>query len=357
MTVKIIAEAGVNHNGDLNIAKELIAAAAHAGADIVKFQTFKAKNLVTRTAEKAQYQKDNCGADESQFEMLKKLELNEDMHFEIVECCKKHNIEFLSTAFDSDSLEFLSNTIKLTTLKIPSGEITNGPFIHEHAITGADIILSTGMSTLEEVEAALAVIAHGYCVPDTPIQKLDDCFQVLNTDEGIAHLREKVTLLHCTTNYPASNESVNLNAMDTLRSSFNLAVGYSDHTEGFLASIVATAKGASIIEKHFTLDRTMDGPDHKASVEPSGLKEMIEQIRNVETILGENEKTPHQSELANKDVARKSLVAIQDIAISEKFTSENLGALRPGTGYSPMKYWEKINQASSRAYQVGELIE
>lgn len=356
MTVKIIAEAGVNHNGDLSLAKELVSAAADSGADVVKFQTFKAENLVTKTAEKAQYQKENSGADESQFEMLKKLELNEEMHFEILETCKKHNIEFLSTAFDHDSLHFLTDTMQLKTLKIPSGEVTNGPLILEHAQKGSRIILSTGMSTLDEIEAALAVLAYGFCTPDIPPEKLEACFQIYNSDAGQAQLNEKITLLHCTTNYPASAESLNLRALDTLRDRFDLPVGYSDHSEGTLAAVAAVAKGATIIEKHFTLDKNMEGPDHKASLDPDVLKVMVEQIRSVEKMLGNGKKVPHSSELKNKDVARKSLVALSNIDKSDKFTPANVGILRPGTGLSPMEYWTKINKTSDQTYQIGELI-
>ena len=357
MTVKIIAEAGVNHNGDLSLAKELVSAAAESGVDIVKFQTFKAENLVTKTAEKAQYQKDNSGADESQFEMLKKLELNEEMHFEIMEYCKKLDIEFLSTAFDNDSLHFLTDTMQLKTLKIPSGEITNGPLILEHAKRGSHIILSTGMSSLDEIESALAVLSYGFCNPDIPPKKLESCLQVYYTDEAQAQLNKKVTLLHCTTNYPASAKSLNLRALDSLRDKFGLRVGYSDHSEGTLASVAAVAKDAAIIEKHFTLDKNMDGPDHKASLDPEELKMMVEQIRSVEIMLGTGKKAPQPCELKNKDVARKSLVALSNIAISDKFTPDNIGALRPGTGLSPMEYWSKLNEISDRAYQIGELIE
>ncbi len=355
--VLIIAEAGVNHNGDIGLAKELILAAAEAGANIIKFQTFKAKNLVTKTAEKAQYQKDNCGADETQFEMLKKLELNEDMHFDLIECCKNNNIQFLSTAFDNSSLDFLTGVAKLDLLKIPSGEITNGPFIHDHSKTGANIILSTGMATLGEVEAALAVIAHGYCKPDTPIRSLDDCYGVAATESGQTSLRNKVTLLHCTTSYPAPVDSVNLRAMDVMQDAFGLPVGYSDHTSGLVASIAAVARGASVIEKHFTLDKNMIGPDHKASLEPDELKKMVEDIRLTSQMLGNGVKLPHPVEISSKQVARKSIVARQNINAGDILTSDNLTIIRPGTGRSPMEWWGVLGTSAIKNYRKGDLIE
>ncbi len=355
--VLIIAEAGVNHNGDIGLAKELIAAAAEAGADIVKFQTFKAEKLVTKTAEKAQYQKDNCGADETQFEMLKKLELNEDKHFELIECCKNNNIQFLSTAFDNSSLDFLARVAKLDLLKIPSGEITNGPFIHDHAKTGAHIILSTGMATLGEIEKALAVLSHGYCKPKEHINSLDDCFSLLATEDGQKSLRNKVTLLHCTTSYPAPVESVNLRAMGVMQDAFGLPVGYSDHTSGLVASIAAVARGASVIEKHFTLDKNMEGPDHKASLEPNELKKMVEDIRLTSQMLGNGVKLPHPVEISAKLVARKSIVARQKIKAGDILTSDNLTIIRPGAGRSPMEWWAILGTLAIKNYEEGDLIE
>lgn len=355
--VLIIAEAGVNHNGDLEIAKELVAAAAEAGADIVKFQTFKAKNLVTETAEKAQYQKDNCGAEETQFQMLKKLEMSDEMHHEIIACCKAHNIEFLSTAFDLESLDFLSAHIGLKRLKIPSGDITNGPLIHAHARTNADIILSTGMSNLGEVEAALAVIAHGYCAPDETINSLNDCYQVLATPEAQQILKEKVVLLHCTSSYPTPVESVNLKAMDTLHDAFGLSVGYSDHTAGIVAPIAAVAKGAVVIEKHFTLSHDMEGPDHKASLEPADLKSMVDAIRETSIMMGNGIKAPDGIELSSKAVARKSLIATQDIAAGDVLGAHNMTTMRPGTGICAMQWWDVQQKPAKRDYRKGDLIE
>ena len=357
MHVKIIAEAGVNHNGEIGLAKELVAAAAEAGVDIVKFQSFKAENLVTKKAEKAQYQKNNCGANESQYEMLKKLELDEKMHFEIIACCKRYNVEFLSTAFDEESLTFLTTGAKLSALKISSGEITNGPFIHNHAKTGSDLIVSTGMATLGEIEEALAVIAHAYCHPNKPIKDINDCYRALATSEGLELLKNKVTLLHCTSSYPASAESVNLRAMDTMQKAFGLRVGYSDHTAGLVAPIAAVAMGASVIEKHFTLDCNMEGPDHKASLEPQALKQMVADIRMASQMLGHGRKLPHSSEISTKNVARKSIIARDVIKVGESLTANNMALMRPGTGVSPMKWWSKLEDSAVKNYRKGDLID
>ena len=357
MHVKIIAEAGVNHNGDVGLAKELVAAGAEAGVDVVKFQTFKADKLVTRSAEKAEYQKDNCGEDESQYAMLKKLELDEAMHFEIIDCCKKHNVKFLSTAFDEESLNFLTNNADLDILKLPSGEITNGPFIHAHAKAGVDIIVSTGMATLGEIEAALAVLAHGFCLSDEPIKNLNDCYKVMASTRGMEALRSKVTLLHCTSSYPAPAESINLCAMNTMEKAFNLPIGYSDHTAGLVAPIAAVAKGATIIEKHFTLDQNMEGPDHKASIEPSDLKRMVEEIRMTSQMLGNGNKLPHPIEFSTKDVARKSIVAHRTITSGDPFGPENITLMRPGTGISPMEWWSKLGVRATKKYTRGDLID
>jgi len=355
--ILIIAEAGVNHNGDINLAKELVVAAAEAGADIVKFQTFKAENLVTKTAEKAQYQKDSCGDDESQYKMLKKLELDEAIHFKIIDCCKENNIDFLSTAFDGESLIFLNKVIKLGTLKIPSGEITNGPFIHDHAKTGANIILSTGMAEIDEIENALAVLAHGYCCPDGQINSLNDCYNVLKTPAGQSTLKEKVTLLHCTSAYPAPPESVNLRAINTMRDRFNLPVGYSDHTAGLIAPILAVAEGATVIEKHFTLDKQLPGPDHKASLEPHELKQMVTEIRTASQMLGSGIKAPHDIEISAKVLARKSIIAQQNIKETDIFGNDNLTSKRPGSGLSPMKWWSLLNKKAVKNYKKGDFID
>lgn len=329
--VFIIAEAGVNHNGDIEIAKKLVDKAVEAGADAVKFQTFKARNQVIKDAKKARYQimaaKDKK---ESQLEMLQKLELSAEKHEILINYCKEKNIEFLSTPFDCESIKLLVH-FGLKILKIPSGEITNYPYLCEIAKTKKDIIMSTGMSSLSEVEAAV---------------------QILKT-----HGSGKITLLHCNSEYPTSMKDVNLNAMLTLKEKFHLEVGYSDHTQGIEVPIAAVAMGASVIEKHFTLDKTMDGPDHKASLEPEELKQMVRAIRNIEAALGSGEKTPSESEIPNRDIVRKSIVASKKIKSGEIFSEDNLTTKRPGNGISPMM-WEKVlGQAAKRDYGEDELIE
>jgi len=357
MGVKIIAEAGVNHNGDIGLAKELIEVAADSGADVVKFQTFKADNLVTRDADKAEYQKVLTGADESQFEMLERLELKHEDHFTLIEHCKNHKIEFFSTAFDVQSLIFLTQILNVNYLKIPSGEITNGPFVVEHARTGKNVIISTGMSTLSEVEAALGALAYGYTKGNQPITDAQALSEAFSSKEGQQAIKEKVTLLHCTSQYPAPFNSVNLKAMDTLAETFGLPVGYSDHTEGILVSIAAVARGASVIEKHFTLDKTMQGPDHTASLDPKELKEMIQGIRIIERTLGSGKKEPDESELSTRSVARKSLVAGKDINKGDVFTSDNIRILRPGTGLAPNNFWSLLGSKSGAFYKRGDLLE
>lgn len=282
----IIAEAGVNHNGDEKLALELVREASQAGADIVKFQTFKAKNIVTGEAPQATYQSNNIGKAESQLSMLQRLELSYDCHHKLVDECQRLNIEFLSTAFDTQSLSFLINDLKLTRLKIPSGEITNLPLVLQHAQSGCDLILSTGMATLGEIEAALGVIAFGYMFPDIASPNEGDFESAYGSTEGQALLHSKVTLLHCTTEYPAPLDEINLSAMHSMKIAFNLKTGYSDHSEGWLVPVAAVACGAKVIEKHFTLDQTMTGPDHKASLNPSQLAEMIEFIRQTEQAMG-----------------------------------------------------------------------
>lgn len=352
----IIAEAGVNHNGDEKLAFQLVDKAYEAGADIVKFQTFKAKNLVTSEALLADYQIANTGKKESQLAMLSRLELSYEAHHKLVSYCAKLGIEFLSTAFDSESLDFLVNDLKLTRLKIPSGEITNAPLVLQHARTGCDIIVSTGMATLADIEAALGVIAFGY-IADKDEVPTHSAFQAAyGSIEGQQALKDKVTILHCTTEYPAPMEEINLNAMDTLGIAFGLPAGYSDHSEGIVIPIAAVARGATLIEKHFTLDRTMEGPDHKASLEPKELEAMVSAIRKVEVALGSSVKTPTISEIKNKAVARKSLVAARGIKEGELLSEANLMVKRPGTGLSPYRYWELIGCKASKCYQAGELI-
>ncbi len=356
MSVFIIAEAGVNHNGDVETARRLIDAAVAAGADAVKFQTFKAENLVTRHAGKAGYQKITTDADESQLAMLKRLELKYEFHFELLDYCRQQGIEFLSTAFDFESLDFLVRELGVKTLKIPSGEITNGPFLLAHAQTGKRVILSTGMATLGEIETALGVLAFGYIGQDLP-PSVDAFRRAYSSKQGQAVLRDNVTLLHCTSEYPTPVENINLRAMDVLQQAFGLDVGYSDHSVGLLVPVVATARGATVIEKHFTLDRMLQGPDHQVSLEPDELKEMVRNIRDVEKALGQRLKCPQPLELENRQVVRKSLVAKRAISAGELFTDENLTLKRPGTGKSPMDYWTMLGKSSSQDYDADELID
>ena len=350
--VFVIAEAGVNHNGELVLAHQLVEAAARAGADAVKFQTFRAGSLVSRSAPKAAYQKQHTDAAESQLEMIRRLELSPEAHFELKRHCDELDITFLSSPFDSESADFLVNDLEVERLKIPSGEITNGPLLLHVARLGVPLILSTGMSTLEEVEHALIVLAHGIAGRNGPPDR--GAFE----DPAIrSQLRRKITLLHCTTEYPAPPQEVNLRAMDTLADAFDLPVGYSDHTQGILVSVIAVARGARVIEKHFTLDCTMEGPDHAASLEPDGLMEMVSQIRLAGEVLGDGKKVPAGSELKNIAVARKSLVAARPIKEGERYSAQNLACKRPAEGLSPMDYWLLLGQAANRDYAEDEAIE
>jgi N,N'-diacetyllegionaminate synthase len=328
----IIAEAGVNHNGDLTLARKLIDVAAAAGADRVKFQTFSADALVTTQASKADYQMHGTDAGESQYEMLRGLELTRPMHEELIAHCKTQGIEFFSTGFDLESVDLLAR-LGVECFKIPSGEITNLPYLRHVGGYGKRVILSTGMSSLGDIEAALLVLEHA----GTP--------------------RNLITVLHCTTEYPAPIAEVNLHAMLTIRRAFGVAVGYSDHTPGIEVAIAAVALGATVIEKHFTLDRSLPGPDHKASLEPDELKSMVAAIRNVEQALGDGIKCASPSELKNRSVGRKSIVAAHAIEPGEIFSNANLTAKRPGTGISPMRWDELIGKSAPRRYQRDELIE
>lgn len=356
MTV-IIAEAGVNHNGDEQLAMRLVEAAAKAGADIVKFQTFKASKLATDCAQQATYQKKNTGRSESQQAMLSRLELSAGAHKRLFEKCGSLGVEFLSTAFDSESLSFLVDVIGVRRLKIPSGELTNLPFVLEHAKTGLDIIVSTGMANLSEIEAALAVIAFGYTCDSHEVVPSQAAFEnAYASAEGQKALKEKVTILHCTTEYPAPPDEINLRAISTLREAFGLKTGYSDHSQGNAVSIAAAAIGACLIEKHFTLDCSMEGPDHQASLEPKELSELIAGIRVVEKAMGNGIKRPMPSEIPNKYVARKSLVALAPIRKGEVFSEENLGCKRPGRGLSPALFWSYVGQEATSNYDEGDLI-
>ena len=333
--VLIIAEAGVNHNGSIEIAKQLVDKAVEAGADVIKFQTFKAEKLVSKSAKQAEYQKKNIGneADESQLNMLKKLELSEDDHQMLIDYCQKRGIQFFSTAFDMGSIEYL-HSLNLGLWKIPSGEITNYPYIKKIAMYHEPVILSTGMCEMNDINAAMNVLLNN----------------------GVK--RSQITILHCNTEYPTPYEDVNLRAMTSLKDEFKVEVGYSDHTKGIEVPIAAVALGATVIEKHFTLDRNMEGPDHKASLEPDELKAMVSAIRNIEKAIG-GDGTKHISESERKNIAiaRKSIVAACDIKAGESFTEENLTVKRPGNGISPMKWDEIVGMTAKRDFEEDELIE
>lgn len=352
----IIAEAGVNHNGSLSIAKKLIDVAVTSGADAVKFQTFRADQLLTVTAPKANYQLANTLASESQHEMIKKLELSENDHANLIKYCRKKNIKFLSTPFDFLSLDLLANRFDLPLLKLASGEITNAPLLLNAAKCGKSLILSTGMSTLGDIELALSVLAFGYLNQDGIKPNRDNFLDAYRSPEGQQMLQKKVVLLHCTTDYPAGFSEINLKALDTLRHAFNLPVGYSDHTEGIEIAIAAVARGATVIEKHFTLDRKLPGPDHKASLEPDEFTAMVKAIRNVEIAIGDGNKIPRANEFKNRSAARKSLVALNRIRKGEVFTEANLGIKRPGIGISGVHYWEWLGKIAQKDYHENELI-
>jgi N-acetylneuraminate synthase len=350
--VTVIAEAGVNHNGSLKAALELVDAAAAAGADMVKFQTFNASKLASSRAPKAAYQERNSGSGTSQLEMLKALELSAADHDALIARCNDRGIAFLSTPFDPDSLDLLANRLGLQTIKLGSGELTNGPLLLQAAHTGRKLIVSTGMGSLDDVRNALGVLAFGYTGQDDPGPGAFST--ALKSETARAVLKDKVTLLHCTTEYPAPLDDVNLLAMDNLRDTFGLEVGYSDHTEGINIAVAAAARGACVIEKHFTLDRTLPGPDHKASVEPRELAEMVTAIRAVTRALGDGIKTVRQSERSNMAVARKSLIAARDIAAGEIIASGDIHILRAGEGLSPMEYWTLLGSRAIRSFSEGE---
>jgi N-acetylneuraminate synthase len=354
-TIYIIAEVGVNHNGSMALAYDLIDIAAKVGADAVKFQTFTASEIASQHAPKAAYQKKSSSRDETQLQMLEKLEFDELQWQKLFNYCRERNIEFLSSPFDLKSLKLLSR-LGVSRLKIPSGEITNAPLLLEAAASGKKIILSTGMSNLGDIETALGVLAFGYLASSTSPapSAFQQSYSLLEAQEL---LKEKVTLLHCTTEYPAPFEQVNLRAMDTLKNAFNLEIGYSDHSPGIAVPIAAAARGATVIEKHLTLDRKLPGPDHQASLEPPEFRSMVEAIRQVELALGSPIKTITPTEAGNRLLVRKSLVAAKAIEKGEAFTEENLGIKRPGTGISPQNYWQMLGQKAGRDYAPDELIE
>lgn len=356
MSVYIIAEAGVNHNGSPELARKLVEVAAEAGADAVKFQTFRAEKLASVSAQKAVYQKKMTDAGESQVDMLRKLELPLEAYPELIALCKEKGVDFLSTPFETDSLRFLIEECHIQKIKVPSGEITNGPFLLEIARTGLPVILSTGMSTLGEVETALSVLAYGYLHDDVP-NGSEDFVRAYGEAQKHGILREKVSLLHCTTEYPAPFDEVNLAAMDTMKRAFSLPVGYSDHTERIAVPLAAAARGAEIIEKHFTLDKTLPGPDHKASLSPDELAEMVRGIRQIEKAVGNDCKAPTLQEWENLAVVRKSLIAKRAIREGEVFSADNLAVKRPASGMSPMRYWELLGKWASHNYEVDEPIQ
>ena len=327
----IIAEAGVNHNGSLDMAIEMVDVAAAAGADAVKFQTFKAEKMIAVNAPKAGYQMESTGSDESQLEMVKRLELDEAAHKTLLNHCQEKGIQFLSTPFDLESIDLLDR-LGLNIFKIPSGEITNLPYLRKLGALNKQLILSTGMADLGEIEDALGVL----------------------TDSGTP--LENITVLHCNTEYPTPFEDVNLRAMQTIGHAFGGAIGYSDHTPGIEVAVAAVALGAAVLEKHFTLDRNLPGPDHEASLEPDELKAMVQAIRNIEKALGDGIKHPSPSEAKNKIIARKSLVATQPIKTGERFSADNITAKRPGTGISPMRWDEVIGQVAQKDSEKDDLI-
>lgn len=330
-SVFIIAEAGVNHNGSLGLAMKLIDAAAEAGADAVKFQTFRADRIVSKSAGKAEYQIGTTDISESQYEMLRKLEIDREAHRELIAYCDERGIMFLSTPFDHESIDLL-DTLGLSIFKIPSGEITNLPYLRHVGNLGHKIILSTGMSEMDEIEEALGVLVKA------------------------GTRKEDIIVLHATTEYPCPMDEVNLKAMNTIAEVLGVRVGYSDHTVGIEVPVAAVSLGATVIEKHFTLDRTMDGPDHKASLEPDELKAMIAAIRNIEKALGNGVKEPSRCEIKNKVVARKSIVARRHISAGEVFTEENITTKRPGNGISPMRWDEVVGSVAQKDYVEDMLI-
>lgn len=328
--VIIIAEAGVNHNGSFELAKKMVDAAKEVGVDYVKFQTFNPKKLVSKYAEKAEYQKETTGSDETQLQMLQKLTLTEDNFLSLRDYCREVGIGFISTPFDLDSIDFLE-TFDMDFWKVPSGEVTNLPYLEAIARTKRKVVMSTGMCDMNEIQDAIEVLEKNG-----------------TTD---------ITLLHCNTQYPTPYEHVNLSAMNSIKDALHKEVGYSDHTQGIEVPIAAVAMGATVIEKHFTLDKNMEGPDHKASLNPSELKHMVVAIRNIERAIGNGLKEPSSSEMANKGVARKSIVASRSIKQGEAFSEENLTTKRPGTGISPMKWYEVIGKVAPRDFSEDEIIE
>lgn len=351
----IIAEAGVNHNGSIDRALALVEAGAAAGVDVVKFQTFRSELLVTGAARKADYQVRQTGDGQTQAEMLKALELSGGDFRALADKCRAHAIEFMSTPFDEPSVDFLVNVLGVSRLKVSSGDLTNGPLLLAMARSGVSIILSTGMATLQEIDEALGVVAYGYLNGNQPSRA---AFAEARTSaEGSAVLGSKVTILHCTSEYPTPLEDVNLRSMDTLRERYGLATGYSDHTVGITVPIAAAARGAVVLEKHFTLDRNLPGPDHAASLEPAELKAMVEGIHNVVRALGSDAKVPTAAELGVAQVARRSLHTRNPIRRGEIFTEDNIVSRRPAAGLSPMLIWDVLGTTALRDYGSEEALD
>lgn len=352
----IIAEVGVNHNGSIELAKKHIEVAAESGADAVKFQTFQTEKLASKSVQKADYQKQTTESTESQFDMLKKLELSHEQHVDLINYAESQGIDFLSTPFDQSSADFLANKLNLPRIKLSSGDLTNAPLLLQVARYGKPVLLSTGMATLGEIEEALGILAFGYLnLSQTP--NTGSFQQAYFSEAGRRMIQEKVTLLHCTTEYPTPFEQVNLKVIDTLQQAFGVNVGFSDHSPGITVPIAAVARGAKIIEKHFTLDKNLPGPDHKASLNPEELFAMVKAIRETELALGSSYKVPSALELQNKEVARKRIVASRPISKGETFTVDNLTVKRAASGASALYFWDKIGCTSSRDYTMDEGID
>ncbi len=351
--VEVIAEVGVNHNGDVERALKLVDVAVAAGADTVKFQLFRAEDLVTAHAPLAQYQQDNVPDVENQLQLLKQLELSEQDFERLYDYCGKQNIQFLASPFDRQSLNFLVSDLKNSRLKIASGEITNGPLLLQAAQSGCEVILSTGMATVKEIDDALAVLAYGYLNQSLP-SSIEDCRKILLDPNAHSILKRHVCLLHCTSQYPTPMDQVNLRAMEWMAQRWHLRTGYSDHTEGIAVSLGAAALGACCIEKHFTLDKSLPGPDHRASLEPDELTQLVAGVRALTLARGDTIKEPQNCELSTQEVARKSLLAAQPIEVGQQLSPEHIACRRPGNGISPMQYWDLLSKPAQRAYTPNE---
>lgn len=354
--VYIIAEAGVNHNGEADLAFKLIDLAKSAGADAIKFQTFNAESLVIQDAEKAAYQVQTTGSSESQFQMLKRLELSKELHHELLAHTKKSGLDFLSTPFDIDSLHFLVDELGLKTIKLSSGDLTNAPLLYEIAKSQCQVILSTGMSKLEEIHAALGMLILGYGSQEIVEPLFEYAITTYSNNPRHPYLVNSVSLLHCTSEYPANYNDINLRAIETLRDEFHLHVGLSDHSNGITIPIAAAARGAEILEKHITLDKKLPGPDHQASLSPDELHEMIVGIRNVENALGDGKKIPCDAEEKNSSVIRKGIYANKEIQKGEVLGCEDVAIKRPENSLSPYDYWRCVGQVADKNYELDDAI-